>query len=269
MKNTAPTTRSIRLAPRYARICTDAGIDMAEANYLYAHLDWDMPLAQTALVCIDCWAWHFSRETLERIEEITRDRISALLDACRKRGLPVIHMPADPVASKHPNFLRMRPEGSRPQAEWPDSPEWPPRDFRTKTGDYAEYAKPVEPREAERNEHRETKRTFHPLCEPVGDEPVLLDGEDLHRFCAARGILHLFFLGFNTNACVMMRDYGLPAMARRGYHTILLRDCTTGMEVADTVEDLTCTRGTIATIEQFLGYTVAAAELIAALNAAQ
>ena len=42
-----------------------------------------------------------------------------------------------------------------------------------------------------------------------------------------------------------------------------------GMEVADTVKDLTCTKGTIATIEQFLGYTVTAKQLIDALGKAR
>ena len=50
---------------------------------------------------------------------------------------------------------------------------------------------------------------------------------------------------------------------------ILVRDATTGMEVAETLDDLTCTRGTIKTIEQFLGYTTTSAQLISALDSIQ
>jgi len=265
----ADSAKVMDIAVRYARLHTDPGVELAEANYRYRELDWKVPLNQSALICIDCWDWHFSRETLARIEDITATRIAPLLAACRKNGMLVIHAPANPVASRHPNFIRIRPEDSRPAPPWSDSPAWPPSEFRSKSGPYAQYGKPTEPTDKGRIEHRETKRKFHPLCEPVGDEPVILDGEDLHRFCAQKRILHLFFIGFNTNACVMMRDYGLPAMARRGYHAVLVRDCTTGMEIADTVEDLTCTKGTIATIEQFLGFTVSSAQLVTALDKAR
>ena len=259
----------MHLEPRYARINTDPGVEEAEANYQYKELQWDLPLRDAAVVCVDCWNWHFSRETLERTEDCTAKNIAPLLAACRAHGLQVIHMPADPVASRHPNLRRLKPADARPQAPWPDTPAWPPAEFKSKTGPYAQFARPVEPQDAARAQHRETKRAFHRLCQPVGNEPVLLDGEDLHRYCAERKILHLFFIGFNTNACVMMRAYGIPPMAARGYHCILVRDCTTGMEVADTVADLACTRGTVATIEQFLGYTVTARQLIDALGKAR
>ena len=260
----ADTTLSI--VPRYARLYTEPGIPLAEANYQYGHLKWGVPLTEAAVVCIDCWSWHFTRETLARIDSICRERIGPLLAACRKFGLRVIHAPANPVASRDPNFIRLRPADARPQPQWPDSPSWPPADFRAKRGEYAQYAKPAEPQSEARERHREEQRDFHEACRPAGEEAVILDGEDLHRYCAKHRITNLFFLGFNTNACVMMRDYGLPAMVKRGYHGILIRDCTTGMEIAETYRDLVCTRGTIADIEQFLGFTVTAGELVQALS---
>ena len=65
----------------------------------------------------------------------------------------------------------------------------------------------------------------------------------------------------------MLRDYGLPAMNRRGYTTILVRDGTTGMETAQTHADLACTRGAIADLEQFGSYTLSSRDLIDALSA--
>ena len=256
----------MRVMPRYESITSAPGTEVAEANYYPKELDWRVPVEQTALVCIDCWNWHFSRDCLERINACTERGIVPLLEACRKNGMLVIHAPADPVASRHPNWVKLMPKDAKPQAEWPDSPEWPPEAFKKKTGPYAQYQRPAEPQHAERVRFRETKRDFDPRCRPVGDEPVVRTGEELHRLCAQRGILHLFFIGFNTNACVMMRDYGMPAMNKLGYHVILVRDCTTGMEVAETVDDLTCTRGTIKTIEQFIGYSVTSGQLVNALN---
>lgn len=258
---------SFRIHPRHVRLFTDPGVEQAERNYRHATLDWEIPLDRVAVVCIDCWAWHFSEETQARIEAITTGQIAPLLAACRAQGLLVIHAPADPVASRSPNLVRMRDQAARPQLPWPDSPAWPPAEFRDKTGPYATYARPAEPQAEYRRHHGETLRDFHPACRPVGDEPVVVDGEDLHRLCAERGILFLFFVGFNTNACVMMRNYGIPAMNERGYETILVRDCTTGMESADTLAGLVDTRGTIDTIEQFLGGTVTSDELIRSLEA--
>lgn len=97
---------------------------------------------------------------------------------------------------------------------------------------------------------------------PEGDEAVIANGEELHRLCAERGILHLFYVGFYTNACIVIRDYGVYQMLYRGYHTILIRDCTTGMELHETQDELFCTRGEIASVEQFEVYTVTSGQII-------
>lgn len=255
----------IRLTPRYVRLHTDPGVEQAEANYHYRTLQWEVPLEEMALVCLDCWNWHYSHDTLARMEEIVRENIAPLLAASRARGLLVIHAPASPVAQRSPNWVRLT-EGKRAQAPWPDSPAWPPPEFRAKSEQYAKYARPPEPQSAAIAAHAREKREFHPLVRPVGDEPVVLDGEELHRLCARRKILHLIYLGFNTNACIMVRDYGVPAMNRRGYTTILVRDGTTGMETAETHAGLTCTRGAIADLEQFGSYTLSSRELSDALS---
>ncbi len=247
--------------PRYFRLFTDGEVELAEENYRYHELDWTVPLPQCALISLDVWNYHFSRETFERIEEITANRIAPLVDACREAGLQVIHAPAGPVAQKHPNWVKLIPDEEKPQSVWPDSPAWPPSEFRKKADNYAQYARPHEPQEARRIAHREQLRDFHPAVRPIGDEAVVLNGEELHRLCAQRGILFLLYVGFNTNACIVMRDYGTLAMMARGYDVILVRDCTTGMETHETLADLTCTRGQIATLEQFGVYTVTSEQL--------
>jgi nicotinamidase-related amidase len=260
-----PASETIHLHPRYVRLYTDPGVELAEANYRHKTLDWDIPPGEIALVCLDCWNWHYSRDTRERMERVVRENIVPLIAAWRRRGLLVIHAPANPVAQRHPNWVRLT-EGKKAQPLWPDSPAWPPAEFKQKTGPYAKYARPEEPQDAERSRDVRGKRDFHPLIRPVGDEPVVLDGEELHRLCAGRKILHLVYVGFNTNACIMLRDYGLPAMNRRGYTTILVRDGTTGMETAETCAGLDCTRGAIVDLEQFGSYSLASREIIAALD---
>jgi nicotinamidase-related amidase len=260
-RDTVQQERTLSISPRYFRLYADPGAESAERSFRYRDLDWRIPLDQAALISLDVWNHHFAADTLARIDEITVDRIAPLVATCRTAGLQVIHAPAGPVAQKHPNWVDLMPAGAEPQPVWPGSPAWPPKDFRGKRKEYEQYARPPESLEQERNQRRETSRDFHPAVQPVGDEAVVLHGEELHRLCAQRGILFLFYVGFNTNACIVMRDYGTLTMHARGYEVILVRDCTTGMETHQTTAELVCTRGQIASLEQFGIYTVTAGQL--------
>ena len=62
------------------------------------------------------------------------------------------------------------------------------------------------------------------------------------------------------------RDYAARAMSLRDYNTVLLRDCTTGIETHETQRDMTCTRGAIATCEMTGTYSMTGDELIQALS---
>ena len=257
--------KTVHLRPRHYRLYTDPAVEEAEANFRYAELDWSVPLSEAAVICLDVWNYHFARDTLERTDAVTREKILPVVRACRQAGLQVIHAPAAPVATKHPNWVRLVDADAKPTPPWPDSPAWPPEEFVAKRGPYAKYARPHEPQRDVRDKHRQEQRDFHPAVRPEGDEAVVLNGEELHRLCAQRGILHLLYVGFHTNMCIVQRDYGTYAMMQRGYHAILVRDCTTGMETHETQRDMMCTRGTVATLEQ-LAYTMTGAELIGALG---
>lgn len=256
----------MRIHPRYYRMCTDPGIEQAEVNYCHAFLDWEVPVVAAALVCVDVWAWCAARDTLARTDRVTRERIAPLAGACREYGLQVIHAPAYPVATRHANWVKLVPEWRHPQEQFPGSPDWPPADFKERGGAYAGFAPPHEPQQDENVRHREEERRFHPAVEPAGDEAVVVNGEELHRLCAERGVLHLFYVGFHTNMCMVLRDYAPLFMRQRGYNCVLVRDCTTGMEVRETATGLTCTRGTIATFEQEKIYTIESAEMIEGLR---
>ncbi len=270
---------TIHLRPRYCRTCTDPGVERAEANYTWANLDWTIPLDQMALVLVDVWAWAAAADAHERTDRVTREKIVPVVEAARQRGLTIIHAPAWPVAIKHPNWVALLggevqteaihpvPGMQQPAPAYPDSPKWPPQEFVDRTGEYAQYARPHEPQADEDVEHREQKRCFHPEVQPAEDEPVIMDGEELHRLCAQRGILHLVYAGFHTNMCMTWRDYAAFFMTYfRRYSCLVLRDCTTGLETHETRHDMACTRGTIATMEQDNINTLTGDEFIAALR---
>lgn len=253
--------RSMRIKPRYYRWHVDPGVEWVETNTGYAHLEWEIPIEQAALVLVDVWAeGHYLQDTLARGEAIIREKIVPLVAVCRKAGMQLIHAPAPPVAEEHPARVKLvddARDGNRRD-------DWPPPEFRSKSGTYRAYARPVEPREKENTERR-GERKMHPLVQAEGNDVVILNGEELHRFCKQKGILFLFFLGFNTNACILLRDYGTIAMHKRGYDVIILRDCGTGMESFETHEELWQTRGAVLFLEMFEKYSVTSEELIEGL----
>lgn len=259
---------TLRVRPRYYRWYVDPGVEWTEANTRPAYLDWNLPVSECALVLIDVWNAHYLRETKERTERIIKERLRPLVEACRRHGLPVVHAPSPPNAHAHPQWVGRTAEGgakpSAPRLDTGPAAEkpWPPPAFRRREGRYAAYARPQEPREAELREFRR-RLVIHPDVEPVPGEAVIATGEELHRLCRERGTLFLFFAGFNTNACILERDYSLRAMAEKGYACLLVRDCTTGMESYRSLPTLGQTEAAIEKIEMFLGYTVSSPEMIA------
>ncbi|MBN2582839.1 MAG: isochorismatase family protein, partial [Planctomycetes bacterium] len=237
------TDRTIHIRPRYYRRMTDPGVEMLEANGRYAHLDWTVPLGELALVCIDVWDRDIHADMRAEDERVTRERIVPVVEACRKAGVTVVHAPAWPTAQGSGNWLNLVGD-EQERKVFADSPDWPPSEFRRRTGPWARYARPAEPRAAE-CDLINNPPGFDELVRPVGDEPVIATGEELHRLCAARGWVHLVYVGFHMPGCVTNRTYGPVKMMARGYSCILLRDCTNGMESHETFADKLCMRGAI------------------------
>ena len=191
----------LRIRPRYHRWHVDPGVEWIETNTSYAQLDWTIPLSQTALVLVDVWDHHYLRDTEARAEKIIDERLSPLIESCRKAHMPIIHAPSPTHAIRHPNWVGAT-QDSKVSAK---RDEWPPAEFKNKSGAFASYRRPSEAREGELTKLRANLK-MHPKIQPVADEPVIATGDELHELCKQRGILFLFFAGFNTNACILVRD---------------------------------------------------------------
>lgn len=149
---------------------------------------------------------------------------------------------------------------------------WPPPDFRTRSGPYANFARTAEPGVAEWKS-KSPERLIIPCLRPVQGDAVVANGEQLHRLCENRGILHIFFVGFATNICVEHRDYGTRAMAGRGYNVIILRDGTTGIELTAGLDaserpTFSMTQAAILNIELKVGHSATCGTLAKAVRRA-
>lgn len=254
------SAEKLQVRPRYHRWHVDPGVEWLETNTRYNRLDWTIPVSQCAIVLLDVWQRHYLKETEERAEKIINELYVPLLSKCRESGMNIIHAPSPPVAKKHPNWVKLVSQ----QEMNPAADSWPPREFRNSAGPYKSYSRPFEPREAERSALPEL--TFHPKVIPMQGEAVIATGEELHRYCKKKGILFLFYAGFNTNACIFSRDYGATQMSSRGYTISLIRDCTTGMESKESQPELRQTNGAILLLEMFGQYTVTSKEIIAGFS---
>lgn len=254
----------INIRARFCFRITAPDGNQREKDAYHAYTDWRIPLDQVALVCLDIWNMDIHQDMRERDDRITRERIVPLVKAARESGLRIIHAPSPPVARRHANWIQLEQDAPRRESSG-DSPDWPPRSFREKTGEYARYASPERENMLLSWKFLDDYCDFHDLVRPESDEPVIATGEELHRLCAEKGILFLLFAGFHTPGCMTNRTYGMTAMRDRGYTCILVRDCTNGMESHETHDDQTSMIGTIAFLEQMQIYSIESGEVIDAL----
>jgi len=254
---------------RYCRLSTDPGVPCREEHLERRELAWPLKAQETALVLVDVWDVHYMESHLEDSGRITRERIVPVVEACRRVGIAVVHAPCPQCAAKYPQWVRYAGDDDlfgRPPAE-PD--EWPPADLRAGKGDYACYAKPVEPRLEETRKRDPERRRIVEAVAPEPEDFVVKSGAQLHRLLKHRRILHLLYAGFATNMCILYRDYGTRAMKDRGYNVILVRDCTTGIEMSETAAAQTLTNAAILEIEMVVGVTTTSEALLTACGQAR
>ena len=234
-----------------------------EENLREGEVTWRLKGEEAALVLVDCWDKHFLKSHLERTNQIVHERIAPTIKACHEAGIAVVHAPSPGQARLYPQWLAYASDGELfPQPEAKD--EWPPAEFRERSGEHAQYAKPRRADIEDDPRYRSDDRRIAAEIEPQEGECVIATGGQLHRLLRDRKILHLFYAGFAANMCVPYRDYGTRAMHNRGYNIILLRDCTTAIEADYTLPTFSLTEAAVLDVEMCLGFSTTSAALIKA-----
>jgi nicotinamidase-related amidase len=211
-------------------------------------------------VLVDVWNVHFIESWIARAKDVTANAIVPALSAAREAGLTIVHAPCPEVARQFSQLKQHTPPKVLP------TPDWPPPEFRSRAGEYAVYRGPRNqpPSIGIHWDGLASKLGMSPAIEVRDGDLVIATGQQLHELSEGRGILHLIYVGFATNWCVVGRDYGIRTMARRGYNIILLRDATTGVEFPDTLDNLFATELTIREVEQQCGFTASNEHFFAA-----
>jgi len=233
---------------------------MTESQLQRRDLHWQLPINQIALILVDVWSEHYLATHLERAIHMVDERIVPITEAFRKLGVLVVHAPSPDCARKYPQWL----EEEIPEPTHPHS-DWPPENFRRKTDVFAPYARPKREHSAEFDRILH-ERQIAPQVHPKGNDRVVTNGESLHHLLQRRGALFLFYMGFAANICVPFRDYGMRAMKDRDYEIILVEDCTTACEVAETVPNLLLSRAATIDTALTIGYTLNSSTLLRACH---
>ena len=255
---------TLDLTVRYFQDSTPAGVACREEHFRRREVSMPLPVAQTALVLVDIWNTHFIESWRDRAEQVTTAAIVPVLAAARQAGLTIVHAPSVRVAEQYPQVQRYRSaSGTAPATP----PEWPPESFRSRTGPYAVYRNPREQAPG-RPLHWADRLAMSPHIDVQDGEAVVATGAQFHALLQDHRILHLLYVGFATNWCVLGKDYGIRAMKDRGYNTILLRDATTGVEFPDTLDTLQATELAVREVEQQHGFSVSNRDFLTACRAA-
>jgi nicotinamidase-related amidase len=257
----------ITIPARYCRLYWDDGVPHREEHFTLVEQRWTMKTDECALVLVDCWDKHYIDSHLERTNQITLERIAPAIQACRRAGIAVVHAPSPPTARKYPQWVAYAGDSEFGPSPAGSPPDWPPEAFRKKEGDYAQFAKPVEEGVEEWRKTEGEERLIVGDIAPQPGDFVIATGEQLHRLLRDRKVIHLLYAGFAANMCVPGRDYGTRAMQGRGYNIILLRDCTTAIEGAETAKGGWLTKAAILNHEMIVGHTTTSAALVAACEA--
>ncbi|MDP6184338.1 MAG: isochorismatase family protein [Gammaproteobacteria bacterium] len=235
------------------------GEESIEANFRYQELDLEIESAETVLILVDCWDHHYIDTHLSRAKEIVSTRLGPFTDFCRRAGILVVHAPGLGVIGRYRDWMA-NPEDWDQDAPEPD---WPPDDFRNRTGPYSELTlwKSTPPMDAWSDYSSNRMGIMRELGPEPGDVAVA-DGDQLHALLRDRRIMHLLYAGFATNWCVTDKNYGMRAMSTRGYNVVLLRDATTAIETHESYQDELMKENAILTAEMMTGFSSTCAGIL-------
>ncbi|MBD3292862.1 MAG: isochorismatase family protein [Armatimonadia bacterium] len=240
-----------------------------ESNFHTDDVAIELDPDETGFVLVDMWDASGlpdeikpgGRSFCERAGRITRKAIAPALHAAREAGLTVIHAPTANVSEHYRDTCRVP---DAPPAETGPDRDWPPAEARqawsqemweARYGDYGPDLRKV----------MNDEMRILPEAAPIESDWLIFSSEDMHAICRERGLLNLVYVGFATNICLLFKPGALWEMSRAGYRCVVLSDCTTAVENADSIADLEQTNAFLDWFEMMaLAYTARSADFVEA-----
>ena len=251
-----------------------------------------VPTARLAVVVMDPWNWHWCK-TAERRMDAMVPRLNAALRRFRNLGVAVIFAPTINRPSHAPMVNRNRDNALViPYSDVPTSPTMIVEGlaFAQKAvcmcgATALDHGCPIQATLANATLTREMPEHawIHPNVEIEPDDFVIVGGSldthhhhaslhpgiELYSLLSYRKIQHVIYAGFHANECVVAKFTGMAQVKMWGFNVSLARDLTDAVSSYDPHGSLTPDSGTsdsISVIEQSIGPTVAAADIVASTH---
>jgi len=199
-----------------------------------------------------------------RAHHIIADKIKPVLEAAREAGVAVFHLAQNTYAPRYPQYIEI---ASDPELQSPEK--------------RVEYEVCIEPRTVEEMWEAEYGTSFPgPVwrtnsekfdiaksLRPLSDEAVFLNGWQLNGLCRRKKIDTLLYVGFMADLCLVNIPGAIREMSHKfKYRCVVLRDCTTAYEFAETVDGSWMTFAAVRLIESGMGYSAMSDDFISACH---
>jgi type 1 glutamine amidotransferase/nicotinamidase-related amidase len=188
--------------------------------------DWEAK--KTALILIDFWDRHWCDGANRRVAEMA-PRMSAFVDACRDRGVFIIHAPSDTMKTY---------EGTPGRKLARDAPAAEVLDGIQFKWNYldpgSEGPLPIDDSDGGCDCQPQCKtysawKGEHPSVHIKDGDAVTDNGREVYNLLQARGIDNVIVAGVHANMCILGRPFGIRQLTRLGKHVALVRDLTDTM----------------------------------------
>ncbi|HIC02892.1 TPA: hypothetical protein EYO63_24785 [Candidatus Poribacteria bacterium] len=207
----------------------------------------NLSLDHTAVVVMHAWdcgtreqypGWYRAVEYIPRADETCRTVFPGLLNAIRESDLKLFHVVSSGEYYKKYSGYHRATQLTRNSPQPIEKVDSDPtlenlRKFRTENVFVGSHNSPDVRCGFENLD-------FPEAAEPVGDEGIAENSDQLFALCQADGVNHLIYAGFAINWCLLLSPGGMAEMHKRGIMCSAFRQAVTAVENKETARNETC-----------------------------
>jgi nicotinamidase-related amidase len=219
---------------------------VAKSKLVPTNVTYAIDPAKTAVVVCDMWDDHWCKSAATRCAELAK-QAEPVLEACREKGMTIIHCPSDtmPFYKDHPARKRTLAVKKVEPPKAKDLPN-PPLPVDDSDGGCDDEKKP---------KFFKAWTKQHAAITIDEDKDYITDnGVEAYSIMKEKGIDTLFVMGVHTNMCVLNRTFAIKQMVKWDVKTFLVRDLTDAMYNPKMKPFVTHDKGTQLIIEHIEKY---------------
>ncbi len=228
----------------YRQYDADLSLDVPAEGYGgWEKKDLPFDTGHSAIVSMHAWdchspdeypGWHRAVEYIPRSVQIAQNHIKPLFETVRRNEIPIFHVADD---SRYPykyggyeKTLQVYKKHSGSIPSTAITKKLPQGDVHRELTDFKEaFSFPGKHNIPDIEAGNRVKDILAGAA-PLGDEPVAINGEQLHALCLEYDIDHLVYVGFAINWCLQYSPANMNEMAKRGAICSTIRQAVTAVE---------------------------------------